>query len=84
MDAEEFNDKYRYYLEANHYGAEGVDDPVLLEWLDEMFVGFTNYPGFTYSQIKVKFGMGRFYTTNLPEDLVRLVEAKITEFYKKP
>jgi hypothetical protein len=81
MTAIEFNQKYKEYLEVGHYGAEGFDHPEFLNWLDNKFQAFIKVPDFTFSQIKVKFGQGRFYAT-LPFEDVKEVENKITEFCK--
>ena len=78
MTSEEFNEKYNAYLEDRHYGL-GIEIPEFTEWLDNKFQEFIKYPEFKYSQIKAKFGMGRFYCEGLPDELVREVESKITE-----
>lgn len=82
MTAEEFNKKWNDYLEKGHYGAEGFDNPEFLDWLDEKFKLFTNFDNFTYSQIKIKFGMGRFYCTGIEQSWVNDVQDKITEMSK--
>ena len=81
MTSEQFNEKYKDYLEDGHYGL-GIDIPELTEWLDDKFQEFIKQPGFEYSQIKAKFGMGRFYCEGLSYDDIRLVENKITEICK--
>jgi len=60
MTSEQFNDKYKDYLEEGHYGL-GIDIPEFTDWLDKKFQDFIKKPEFTYSQIKAKFGEGRFY-----------------------
>lgn len=82
MTAQEFNKKYKGYLEDQHYGAYGFDDPEFLDWLDVKFQGFIEKPGFTFSQIKSKFGYGRFYCEGLTNEEVNEVENKITELCK--
>ena len=81
MTAEEFNNKYKDYLEKDHYGAEGFDEPEFLDWLDVKFQEYIKVPEFSYSQIKSKFNMGRFYAT-LPIEDIKEVENKITELCK--
>lgn len=76
---QEFNDKYRDYLEEGHYGLD-ISNPEFIEWLDGKFQSFVQKPGFKYSQIKNKFGMGRFYCEGLSEEEVSEVESKISEF----
>ncbi len=82
MTIEEFNKKYNDYLEEEHYGLD-IEEPEFIEWLDEKFQEFIKYPGFSYSQIKSKFRMGRFYCDGLPNELINEVEQKITDLYKK-
>lgn len=82
MTAEEFNKKWNDYLEKGHYGAEGFNNPKFLDWLDKKFETFAMFDKFSFSQIKSKFGMGRFYCEGLPIELVNEVEDKITELCK--
>lgn len=82
MTSEEFNLKYQDYLEQGHYGL-GIDIPELTKWLDEKFQLFIQKPGFKYSQVKLKFGMGRFYCEGLETEEEREVEKYITDFFKK-
>ena len=60
MSVTGFNEKYRQYLEEGHYGL-AISDPDIITYLDEKFQELIKIPGFSYSQIKVKFGMARFY-----------------------
>jgi hypothetical protein len=60
MTAKEFNKKYEVYLETGHYGMSFNDDEIM-EYLDTKFQEFIKIPGFLYTQIKIKFGMTRFY-----------------------
>lgn len=83
MTAKEFNKKYEKYLEEKHYGAEGFNNPEFLEWLDVKFQIFITFENFKFSQIKTKFGMGRFYCEGLSNELINEVENKITELCKK-
>jgi hypothetical protein len=65
MTAEEFNEKYKDYLEEGHYGLD-IHYPAIVNYLDEIFQDLIKIPGFKYSQIKLKFNRCRFYT-NLHE-----------------
>lgn len=67
MTTDEFNDKYKDYLEEGHYGLD-ISIPEVIDKLDEIFQGLIKIPGFKYHQIKSKFGTSRFYT-NLTEVL---------------
>jgi len=78
MSINEFNTKYKDYLLDGHYGLS-IDDPELTTWLDSKFKEFTKKPNFKYSQIKAKFGQGRFYCQGLTPEEVREVETKITD-----
>jgi hypothetical protein len=60
MTTEDFNKKYEMYLEPGHYGL-AIDSPGVIKYLDEKFQVLTQIPGFSYSQIKLKFGVARFY-----------------------
>ena len=81
MTSEQFNEKYKDYLEEGHYGL-GIDIPELTEWLDDKFQEFIKQPGFSYSQIKAKFGMGRFYCEGLDGSQIYEVEDKISNLCK--
>jgi hypothetical protein len=78
MNADEFNDKYFEYLEDGHYGLD-INNAEFIEWLDRKFQDFIKFPNFMYSQIKIKFGQGRFYCVGLPNELVDEVENKISK-----
>lgn len=81
MKTQEFNQKYIDYLEQGHYGLDLYDQD-FVDWLDLRFQDFIKQPGFTYSQIKEKFGHGRFYCTGLTIEQIREVEDKITYIYR--
>lgn len=74
----EFNEKYKNYLEKGHYGID-VGNSDFIEWLDKKFEDFIKKPGFSYSQIKSKFGMGRFYCEGLTREEINEVEDKISK-----
>ena len=65
--SDDFNEKYKDYLEEGHYGLD-ISIPEVVEKLDEIFQGLIKIPEFKYHQIKSKFGTSRFYT-NLSEVL---------------
>jgi len=80
MSSNDFNKKYKDYLKDRHYGL-AIDNPTIVDFLDSIFKDLTKIPGFKYSQIKMKFGMARFYST-LGVDLSYLIEDKINTIYK--
>lgn len=80
MTAKEFNIKYQAFLKEGHYGL-AVNSPEFVKWLDTKFEEFTKKPNFTYSQIKAKFGYGRFYCEGIDEKDVNEVEQRITDMH---
>lgn len=76
----EFNKKYKDFLEEGHYGLDINLSDETLKKLDEKFQEFIKRPDFNYSQIKLKFGMGRFYangiTTQEMYEIEKLIEEK--------
>lgn len=82
MTTEQFNQKYNDYLEEGYYGL-AIDNEQFIEWLDEKFQEYIKLPDFEYSQIKAKFGMGRFYCEGLSDEQIKEVENKITELCKR-
>lgn len=82
MTAEQFNDKYQQYLEEGHYGLD-VHNEEFINWLDGKFQEFIKKPGFSYSQIKDKFGMGRFYCEGLTREEESEVEDRISKLFSR-
>ncbi len=68
MTSDEFNDKWIDHLETGHYGMD-IELPAVIDYMDDEFTkeAVTN-PTFTYSQIKMKFGTSRVYTTSSKHD----------------
>ena len=60
MTVEEFDKKWEAYLEEGHYGLD-INHPDVIEYLDKEFEKLSLIPGFSYSQIKEKFGSARVY-----------------------
>ena len=64
MTTEEFNKKYSAYLEERFYGLD-ISHPEVVEYLDKEFENeIERNPEFQYSQIKMKFGSSRVYSTS--------------------
>jgi len=80
MTVEEFNKKYEKYLEDGHYGL-AINNIAVIRFLDCIFKDFIKIPDFTYSQIKLKFGMARVYTT-LSANLNYIIEQEIEKLLK--
>ena len=78
--AEEFNIKYKDYLEIGHYGLD-LDNPEAIEYLDNEFQEFIKIPDFSYSQIKSKFSSFRFYNCGVSHEKTKEVEQKLKEIY---
>ncbi len=81
MTTEEFNEKYKDYLEDGFYGLS-ISNTNFINWLDKRFQTFIKIPGFRYHQIKSKFGYGRFYADGLSQIYIDEVEEKITKLYE--
>lgn len=76
----EFNEKYKDYLEEDHYGMD-INEPSVLTYVDQIFNDLTWIPGFKFQQIKTKFGLARVYT-NLQELMPfagRIMEQELEE-----
>jgi hypothetical protein len=94
MTREEFNTKYYDNIETREYeNKAGVkviqrfdglefDIPEVTKFLDKVFQDFTRIPGFTYAQIKLKFGTARFYTNLKCPELNFFVEDQINKIIK--
>jgi hypothetical protein len=77
MTTNEFNEKYKDYLEEGHYGL-AINIPTVIEFLDEMFGKvLIHLPGFKYSQIKLKFNSSRVYTSLVHPTINFWIEAEI-------
>jgi hypothetical protein len=64
MTTEGFNKKYSAYLEERFYGL-AISHPEVVEYLDKEFEKeIEKNPEFQYSQIKMKFGSSRVYSTS--------------------
>lgn len=81
MTTKEFNEKYKDFLKEGHYGL-AIEIPEFIKWLDDKFQEFIKQPNFKYSQIKAKFGMGRFYCEGLSNEQVVEIEKEITKYSK--
>ena len=64
VDTFDFDVKYKEYLEEGFYGL-AINDVDVIKYLDKEFeVEIEENPDFQYSQIKLKFGSARVYTTS--------------------
>lgn len=82
MTAEEFNIKYKDYLEDGHYGLD-LHNPEAVEYLDNEFQEFIKTPDFSYSQIKSKFNSFRFYNCGVSHEKTLEVEQKLKKIYNE-
>lgn len=73
MTCDEFNEKYKDYLEKGFYGLD-IRDERVVEYLDKQFEGFVKVKGFVYYQIKLKFGSCRFYCSGISSTKIGRVE----------
>jgi hypothetical protein len=67
MTADEFDEKYKDFLEEGHYGLDLYNEEAI-QYLDKEFQELIKIPGFRYSQIKSKFSWFCFYATNVPHE----------------
>jgi hypothetical protein len=76
--AEQFNEKYKEYLEEGHYGMD-IHYPSVIEYLDKVFQDLIKIPKFKYSQIKLKFNDCRFYCNlyEITPEIGRLISNKV-------
>lgn len=79
MTTDEFNEKYKDYLEEGHYGL-AIELPNLVEALDGVFQDLIKLEGFKYSQIKCKFGSARVYFQGANHYTNFAVECLINEY----
>ena len=79
MTRKDFNKKYKDFIEPGFEGLE-FDNLELVSLLDTLFEDLTKIPGFTYSQIKIKFGYPRFYSTGISNLLNSLIEQFIHKY----
>jgi hypothetical protein len=77
MTTNEFNEKWKDYLEPKFYGLR-IQNPEVVDFLDQVFMDITKIPNFKYTQIKMKFGQCRFYSS-LRRALTFLIEQEINK-----
>jgi hypothetical protein len=80
--SEEFNKKYKDYLEEGHYGLT-LSNPEAIEYLDNEFQEFIKMPGFKYSQIKAKFEYFCFYNQGVSLEKTIEVQNKLKDIYER-
>lgn len=76
MNSTEFNNKYDKWLEERHYGL-AIDHDEVIDFLDKIFQDLIKIEGFSYSQIKLKFSMARFYADGINGTTCRMIEREI-------
>lgn len=78
MNYIQFNDKYSNYLEVGHYGLD-IDNDIVVNYLDKIFPDLIEYiKDFKYSQIKLKFGLCRFYySADIPFSIYLMIQNSI-------
>lgn len=87
MTAQEFNQKYKQYIPENWYGLQ-FDILEVTEYLDAVMQDLITIPGFELHQVKLKFGMARFYcetnwyNKHLEAALQFAIEEKINKIVK--
>lgn len=77
MTVNEFNDKYKDYLEEGYYGLD-IDNSHVIHLLDKFFTGWIEDSiDFKYTQIKLKFGTARAYITGIDRKTIETIERAI-------
>ena len=80
MTTDQFNEKYKDFLEEGHYGLALIGDEAIA-YLDEKFQEFIKRPDFKYSQIKSKFNFFCFYADGITAEEQTEVEDKLKQIY---
>ena len=80
MTSEEFNQKYKDFLEEGHYGL-ALSKPEAIEYLDQVFEELIKIPGFQYSQIKSKWNYFCFYNNGVSAEKTAEIENRLKEIY---
>ena len=81
MTANEFNEKYKEFLEQGHYGM-GFDHEEAIEYLDKEFEELIKIPHFKYTQIKAKFDWYCFYCKGVPREKVIEIQNQLKQICK--
>lgn len=82
MTIDQFNDKWKDYLEEGHYGL-AIKSPEVIEYLDKVFEDLTKIPNFSFAQIKTKFGFSCFYADGISLALRSTIELKLNSILKE-
>ncbi len=80
MTSEEFNLKYKNYLEDGFYGL-ALNNEKAIQYLDEKFQEFVKRPDFKYSQIKSKFNSFCFYADGISAEEQYEIEDDLAKIY---
>lgn len=78
MTVKEFYEKYKEYYDEGHYGLD-IHIPEVVEYLDNVMQELIKRPDFKLQQIKLKFGMARFYANGITRDEQSQIEDKINQ-----
>ena len=79
MTIYEFDKKYENYLEAGFDGLS-IEDEEIVNLVDKYFTEYVKVPGFTFAQIKNKYGNACVYCENVDTNELRI---KIDKILKK-
>lgn len=80
--SEEFNKKYGNFLEDGYNGLS-IDILEVVDFLDKIFSDLVKINSFKYFQIKLTFGMARFYAEGITPEIQFLVEDKLNQLIKE-
>ena len=83
MTNQEFNEKYKNYLEKGWGGMEAGNSK-LIDWFDKLFTSILikENKDFKYQQIKIKFGYVIFYSS-LRRNQQKIIESTANKVYNE-
>lgn len=80
MTKDEFNHKYKQFLEHRHYGC-ALNNPIAVKFLDWVFKSWTKREDFNFAQIKRKFDNCTIHCVGISQEEIWEVENTINNIY---
>jgi len=78
MREQDFNEKYKEYLEPGSNGLEVTPSYEVMKIIDKKFQEWIKKPNFKYSLITYKNGFGQFHATGITIDEIYSIEKLLT------
>jgi hypothetical protein len=82
MTTKEFNQKYEKFIKTGFYGLS-IQNENVISFLDNIFQDLITIPNFQFTQIKLKFGVARFYSNLRSSELQSIIEQGINSYIKQ-